>query len=377
MAISSAMYNGVSGMNSFSTALEVTSDNVANAGTTGFKSNTARFGDMVSSYYNTQSKDTDRRGSGSMVMKIATDYAQGPMMNTSSWSDMAINGPGYFCLAKTIDANGNVDGKSFYSRDGSFYMDKDGYLVNSQGYHVLGSDNGRGVPIRIEMNPSDPVYANYYVDNTGQIWGYHVNPPDDTRLSVVHSEAVGTLAPVYDQDGVLDPFVPQEEVGLTFGTFSIDSQGRWTYDLDPDNAQVQGLGDGQTLTETITVVTDGGGTETIDITIVGPNDVTTAAWWDPQRIANPVQIVIFPNEGGLIRQGGNLFLPGPTSKDAVDVTLNPALRGDIAGFTLENSNVDLAREMVNMIIYQASYNANTKSITTSRDMLDTTINLIR
>ncbi len=377
MAISSSMYNGVSGMNSFSTALEVTSDNVANSGTTGFKSNTARFGDMVSSYYNTQSKDTDRRGSGSMVMKIATDYAQGPMVNTSSWSDMAINGPGYFCLAKSIDADGAVEGKSFYSRDGSFYMDKDGYLVNSQGYHVLGSDDGRGVPIRVEENPSDPVYTNYYVDNVGQIWGYHVNPPDETRLNVEHSEASGTLALVYDEDGELDPFDPQDEQVWDYGTFSIDAQGRWTYALDINNDDVQELVNGQTLTETITVTTGSGETETIDLTIVGPNDVTTAAWWDPQKIENPVQIVIFPNEGGLIRQGGNLFLPGPTSKDAVDVTRDPALRGDINGYTLENSNVDLAKEMVNMIIYQASYNANTKTITTSRDMLDTTINLIR
>ncbi len=290
MALSSAMFNGVSGLNSFSTALEVTSDNVANAGTTGFKSNTARFGDLVSSYYSTLSNDTDRRGAGSAVLGIATDFAQGPFVSTSSWSDMAINGPGYFSLKKPI---GVVEGvyemspSTFFSRDGGFLVSKEGYLVNLQGYHVLDEHGGS---IRIEEVPAEPAFANYYVDNNGQIWGYPV---------------------------------------------------------DPDR-------------------------------LTDPTDPTSAIGKDPVKLGNGrIGIYIFPNEGGLIRQGGNLFVPGPESKDAILVTGQPNLRGDIAGFTLENSNVDLAKEMVNMIIYQSSYNANTKSITTSRDMLETTVNLIR
>ncbi len=278
MSITSAMSNGVSGLNSFSTALEVTSDNVANTGTTAFKSNAARFGDMVSSYYNTQSKDTDRRGAGSVALGVATDFAQGSFSTTTSWSDMAINGQGYFAVAKiSLDDSGaaTVNGQTFYTRDGSFHVDKSGYLVNYQGYAVLGAD---GQPIRVEATPNSPSHTNFYVDSKGQIWGY----PTDTSL----------------------------------GT-------------------------------------------------------------DPEMIGNPVKIVIFPNEGGLIRKGGNLYTVGPESKSPIDVTDNETLRGDIAGYTLEGSNVDLAKEMVNMIVYQASYNANSKSITTARDMLDTTINLVR
>ncbi len=383
MSLSSAMYNGVSGLNSFSTALQATSDNVANTGTTAYKSNTLRFGDLVSSYYNTQSKDTDRRGAGSMVLGVATDMAQGPMVGTSSWSDMAINGPGYFTLAKALDDNGAVDSKIFYTRDGGFYMDKNGYLVNYQGYHVLGSNNGRGVPIRVEANPTNPVYTNYSVDNTGQIWGYHVNPPPATPMVNVGNVNASGTAPAHSGHS----YPPTGGTPLTgnYGTLGIDTDGNWTYTLDRTNPAVIGLANGQTMTDTFTVNTIPPTTtpatqpitENITVNIVGPDDVTTATWWDPQKIAYPVQVVIFPNEGGLIRQGGNLFLPGPESKDAVDVTGNPALRGDIAGFSLESSNVDLAKEMVNMIIYQSSYSANTKSITTSRDMIDSTINLVR
>lgn len=273
MAITSAMSNGVSGLNSFSTALEVTSDNVANTGTTAYKSNAVRFGDMVSSYYNTQSKDTDRRGAGSVVLGVATDFAQGPFTNTTSWCDMAVNGQGYFNLAKYDSDTKTIDAQVFYTRDGSFHVDKSGALVNYQGYAVLGQDDQ---PIFVEPTPETPSHTNFYVDSKGQIWGY---PVDGTS--------------------------------------------------------------------------------------------------DPEPIGAKIKMVIFPNEGGLIRKGGNLYTNGPESKTPIDVTDNQTLRGDIAGYTLEGSNVDLAKEMVNMIVYQSSYNANSKSITTGRDMLDTTINLVR
>jgi flagellar hook protein FlgE len=271
MGVSSSMYIGVSGLNSFGSALAVVSDNVANANTTAFKSSTVRFGDMVSSFYSTQSRDTDRAGSGSSILGISTNFGQGSIVSTSDWTDVALNGEGFFSV-RLLDATGAPTGGTFYTRDGSFHVDQNGYFVNSQGFGVLGSD---GNPIRVEANPATPVYTNYTIDANGQIWG----------------------SPVA-----------------------------------------------------------GGATVTIGV---------------------PLRVSTFPNQDGLIRQGSNLYTVGPETGTPVDSTANTSSTGQILSRSIEGSNVDLAAEMVNMVIYQADFNANAKSITTGDNMLNTVVNLIR
>ncbi len=263
MGSSSSMYIGVTGLNSFSSALSVVADNVANVNTTGFKANSVRFGDMVSSFYSTQSVDTDRAGAGSAILGIATDYSEGPMVATNKWSDVAINGAGFF----TIDTPAGT----MYTRDGSFQMDALGDLVTLQGYAVLDSN---GDPINVD-DPANPVYTNYNIDADGYIWG------------------------------------------------------------------------------------------------------TPVAGGDPVQIAGPIGVTIFPNQDGLIRQGANLYSAGPRTGAANLGAANTGGRGFLLDLNLENSNVDLALEMVNMIIYQADYNANSKSILTASEMMETVTNLIR
>jgi flagellar hook protein FlgE len=271
MGVSSAMYIGLSGLNSFGTALSVVSDNVANANTTAFKTSSVRFGDMVSSYYSTQSRDTDRAGSGSAILGLATNFGQGSILNTSDWTDLAINGEGFFNV-RLLDAGGAPTGQTMYTRDGGLHVDQDGFLVNSQGYGVLGSD---GNPIRVEANPAIPLRTNYTFDANGQLWG--------TPIA-------------------------------------------------------------------------GGAAETIGL---------------------PLRITTFPNQDGLLRQGGNLYSLGPETGAAIDSTANTSATGQILSRSIEGSNVDLATEMVNMIIYQADFNANSKSITTGDNMVSTVVNMIR
>lgn len=263
MGSSNSMYIGVSGLNSFSAALSVVADNVANSNTTGFKANSVRFGDMVSSYYSTQSVDTDRAGSGSAILGIATDYSEGPMVATNKWSDVAINGNGFFTV--------QTPAGQMYTRDGSFHMDRLGNLVTLQGYSVLDSS---GAAINID-DPTNPAYTNYNIDADGMIWG------------------------------------------------------------------------------------------------------TPVAGGDPVSITGPIGITIFPNQDGLIRQGANLYTAGPQTGAANLGTPNTGGRGFLLDLNLENSNVDLANEMVNMIIYQADYNANSKTILTASEMLEVVTNLIR
>lgn len=267
MGIGTAMYNGVSGLNSFSSAMGVVSDNVANAGTTGFKSNSIRFGDMVNSYYSMNSNDTEGAGSGSVVLGIATDFAQGTILPVSQWSNVAMSGEGLFIVRDPITS------RIYYTRDGSFHLDGAGNLVNLQGYIVqdIGSTGGTSVSDLIIPNVQDYV------------------------------------------------------------SFRINTDG----------------------------------------TIIGVNSAGT------EDNLGQLGLASFTNKDGLVRQGSNLYTAGPEVGTLLDNASYPGVFGLVLDYSLEGSNVDIAKEMVDMIIFQADYNANSKTITTCQQMMETTINMVR
>ncbi len=266
MGLSNAMSTGVTGLDTFGTALSVVSDNVANANTTAWKSNSVEFGDLVSGYYATQGADLVTQGVGSSLLGITNDKTVGPTVHTGTWSNVMIQGEGFFNVQSS-------NGTTLYTRDGSFKVDKNGYLSNLQGDKVLGSD-GKSIQIDDPDAEGYPNYMSYEIDQTGKIWGSPTDGGDKVEL--------GTL-----------------------------------------------------------------------------------------------RVSTFPNPEGLIRNGSNLYIPGATAGTAADSTAGTDAAGDIVSGAIEGSNVDIAKEMVNMIIYQSDYTANSKSIRTASNMLDTVVNLIR
>jgi flagellar hook protein FlgE len=125
------MFIGVSGLNSFATALEVVSDNVANVNTTGYKASTTRFGDLVSAYYATTTSTAEREGSGTAILAMPSNFGQGPLVNTGTWSDRAINGD---LLLQRPDQHRRY----ISNQDGSFRVIRT-VPVNFNGYQVLDS----------------------------------------------------------------------------------------------------------------------------------------------------------------------------------------------------------------------------------------------
>ncbi len=387
MGISQAMNIGVSGLNASATALTVVSDNIANVNTTAFKSNSVRFGDLVAGYYSTLSQDSDREGSGTAIMGVVTEFAQGPLISTTRWSDLAINGEGFFSV--------QVPGTTiiYYTRDGSFHMDKDGYLVNEMGYRVLNRD---GNAIRVD-NPSNPRFSNYYVDSNGQIWG---TPTDPTQI-VIYAPKANETPKVYGSIYIKDPVTGDITITLNDGSqltitvgddetahlkFNTDTNGDGAMDAFmgainllefplTDTDEMAGIGSDQ----------DPGYYTIADVQAspVNPNIDWSADNWmatsnDPQPVLNgQLRVSTFANNNGLIRQGNNLYTQGPESKFPIHGTANDGIRGNIFSSTIEGSNVDIAKEMVNMITYQASYNANSKTITTSAELLNTAVNMVR
>jgi flagellar hook protein FlgE len=129
MSLFSTLNVGASGLGVSSTQLSVIGDNIANVNSTGFKQTRASFADfMPQTFFGLAGPST--LGTGAATNRLTTLFGQGALEATGNSTDMAISGSGFF-----IVSDGNQD---FYSRDGAFYVDQDGFLVNTGGMNVQG-----------------------------------------------------------------------------------------------------------------------------------------------------------------------------------------------------------------------------------------------
>ncbi|MGH7930957.1 MAG: flagellar hook-basal body complex protein, partial [Candidatus Binatia bacterium] len=126
MALTGALFAGVSGINSNGNAMNVIGDNIANVNTVGFKSSRAVFFDLLSADIG-----GTKIGLGSRLAAAQRPFVQGGVETTNSPTDMAIQGRGLFVLSDS-------QGASFYSRAGQFILDDLGNLVNPSGLFVQG-----------------------------------------------------------------------------------------------------------------------------------------------------------------------------------------------------------------------------------------------
>lgn len=129
MALFSTLGTGASGLTVSSDNLSVIGDNIANINTVGFKGCRASFADMMPQMIGGLGT-TATVGRGALLMGVDTLFGQGSLESTGNALDMAINGSGLFQVA-----NGN---EHYYTRDGSFQMDNEGYIVNGLGMRLQG-----------------------------------------------------------------------------------------------------------------------------------------------------------------------------------------------------------------------------------------------
>ena len=112
----------LTGLNAASKHLDVTANNIANVGTTGFKRSRSEFSDVFASSLTDASATSV--GSGVKLASVSQQFSQGNVSLTNNSLDLAINGDGFFTLAST-------DGGLVYSRAGAFSLDKNGFVVNA------------------------------------------------------------------------------------------------------------------------------------------------------------------------------------------------------------------------------------------------------
>ncbi|AGW13457.1 putative flagellar hook-basal body protein [Megalodesulfovibrio gigas DSM 1382 = ATCC 19364] len=132
----SALYIGATGMKTHSAGMQVTGNNIANVNTTAYKNSQIRYEDLMSSSVASAATSTTvgmaQTGHGSSVQDVVTMYTQGSFQTTSSETDVAISGKGFFAVRNMEDDS------TYYTRAGNFVFDKDGFLVDTNGYAVRG-----------------------------------------------------------------------------------------------------------------------------------------------------------------------------------------------------------------------------------------------
>ena len=169
------LYTAYTGMINEQHRMDVMTNNLANATTNGYKKEGATsqaFNDVLTYKIKDLSEGrgiTKPLGKNNFGVKIGegyTDYSDGPMRESDSDFDLAIAGPGFFEISYTNKA-GETSRK--YTRDGSFTMNMQGYLMTHDGDYVVGTDNRN---IRL-----DPL-LDFRVDTSGNIMQGDSNDPD-------------------------------------------------------------------------------------------------------------------------------------------------------------------------------------------------------
>ena len=141
MTVTSSMWTGVSGLLAHGERMSVVGNNIANVNTVGFKGQRMDFEDYVYQYV-ASATGNSHVGRGVAIGAVYTDYSQSSFENSNEATDLGISGKGFFQVRKT-----DTDQK-YYTRAGNFRFNKEGYLVEPNGY-VL---NSKTVPI--QLNPA-------------------------------------------------------------------------------------------------------------------------------------------------------------------------------------------------------------------------------
>ncbi len=206
MGVFSALTTAVGGMRAQSYAMENISGNIANSRTTGFKRIDTDFIDLI------PDTASNRELAGSVISASrATTSVQGDIATTSISTNMAINGDGFFIVAKSDGGTGsniNFQGTSNYTRRGDFDFDSNGYLVNGSGYYLKGLqyDLVTGAPIGTQE----------------QVIKVNNNQLPPVKTSEINYGA--TLPPIPEVQN-RDPLVANSELMLPVGTYTVNPYG--------------------------------------------------------------------------------------------------------------------------------------------------------
>lgn len=396
----------LSGLNAANSDLKVTANNIANVNTTGFKESRANFGELFAA--GLQSVTSSATGLGTRLTSIQQQFSQGTVDFTGNNLDLAIVGDGFFTL--------NDNGARSFTRAGAFNVDREGFVVNSEGLRLQAfppSDNGfntaelEDLQLVTANNPpqaTSRIAAGLNLPGGAQQPTAPLDPADGqsfnhtTSLSVIDSLGASHTASYYFVKGAspnewdVSLYVDGAAVGtaqpLAFdaqGSLTVPATGELTFppvtlpngadplELTTDFSQATQFGDQFTVNELSQDGFESGRLTGIDISQEG---IVFARFTNGQSNAlGKLAMANFANVQGLANEGNTAFSETFESGQALLGEAGTSNFGLLESGALEASNVDLTSELVQMITAQRNFQANAQMISTADTVTQTIINI--
>lgn len=400
MSILSSMYSSMTGLSTYSRALDAISNNVANLNTLGFKGDTLLFSDIkVSQSGRAPGVDSfqTQRGAGAIVIGQIQRFGQGEIRQTGAVTNLAVDGNGFFVLQDSR-------GETLYTRNGQFEFDPKGRLISQSTGAVVQAldDAGRLSDLDIETLRVSPPSASSSAKLTGNL-------------------SLGDNEHIIDDFDVIDSSGGTQTLTLTFTRDTESTDTRWALVVTDEDEQVLAEGelrftpggtpvDGfNTLTFAVTAPTGEVSEVMLDFGPAGELDGTTSFSGGPNSSVRvdevdgygPGQLsqVVFNERGeavltfsngqtqtgprvalaafrdpqALQSLGGSLFV----RPEGQPIQLGHAAEGpfgEIVPGSVELSNVDLAREFAEIIILQRGFQASSQVLTVANEMVEQVYN---
>jgi flagellar hook protein FlgE len=408
----------LSGIQAINDSLDITSHNIANAGTYGYKSGRANFSSLVAG----------NQVTGVMVGSTTQNIGKtGGILNTGRALDVSINGSGFF-ISKDAQS-----GQTQYTRVGIFDASKDGFLIDASGRKVQGYAIAQGTstlgalgdlaiptgsipavateklsyianlsadwpakntwvppdpvavpPIKVDPNSFNSSRTTILYDSLGgqrSLTQYFVRTPSDTDAGlagsvdvhyVLDGVEVGTpLTMTFDAAGdghMLTPDEASQGINLlTLSTLEPGKNGAVLKDLSIDYTGTTGFAGEATVS---TNRADGYAAGNFTGVAMGTDGSVIASYSNGEKQAvGRVAIATFPNEGGLTSINDTSWTTSTSSGEPLVNAPGVGMGGTLNVTSLEGSNVDITSELVGLMTSQRNYQANSKVIQTESTML--------
>lgn len=424
-----SLYTAISGMDANGTELSAIGDNIANMNTVGFKSSRVAFGDVLSATVGGVA-GSGAVGRGVLVSSVSPLFTQGSFQSTTNGLDLAIDGNGFFAVKE-----GQAQ---YYTRSGQFSLDKNGNIVNPnglilQGFQADAAGNITGVKgdlkvastqslanqtakvdLSLNLDAGAPVSGAFALNATT---GVATNYNSSTTLTIYDSQGGAHQVTAYYAKTAANAWTAHYAFQKSDGTYAeagtgqaltFGANGSLTNDLSGTAMSFDfgasafttpipvsfnyGTGTGETppgsgldgttqFASTFSVnnlTQDGYSSGSLKSLNIGQDGIMTGVFTNGQtRKIGQVELVKFMAPDKLAKNGRNLYAETFFSGQPIISAPNTSGLGRILSNSLESSNVDLAAEFVNMIAAQRGFQANTKTITTTDELMNEIVQLKR
>ncbi len=417
MGLYDAMNASVTGMQAQSNYLTNIGQNISNASTVGYKEADTEFSTLV------DQGAVGQTSAGGVITSTQLAVAQqGTLESTTSPTDLAISGNGFFVVS-------NSAGQEFLTRAGSFVPDASGNLVNAAGYYLMGYSLANGAPTMASNSLSGMQIVN--VDSstlsaspttTGTLTANL--PATDSIIAAANLPSANSASSTYDEktsvvmynnlggSQTIDLYFAQTSSGTwevtAYDDSAASSSGGFPYssgplatttlNFNPSNGNLA-----STSANSISIPVPGGATMTLNLSsmtqlagnfavstsqvngnaaasvssvTISPDGTLSYNLTNGSTVAAyQIPIADVPSPDNLEASSGNVYSPTILSGQASVGTAGTGQLGTIQSSELEESTVDIATELTNMIVAQRDYQANSQMFKAGADMMNTLLQL--